>query len=114
MDVTIETVGDLKVIQIDSERIDAASAIRFKDTMREATSGWMGRVVLDMHKVDFIDSSGLGAIVSCMKSLESKKRLELASLSPKVVKVFRLTRMDTVFTVHASLEDAKSLGSTAA
>ncbi len=114
MDISVETEGDLKIIRVDSERIDAASAIRFKDSMRDATAGWMGRVVLDMQNVDFIDSSGLGAIVSSMKGLESDKRLELSSLSPKVVKVFRLTRMDTVFTIHASLEAAMTPGTSAA
>ncbi|MEM1430047.1 MAG: STAS domain-containing protein [Pseudomonadota bacterium] len=110
MELSAVTAGDVRVISIASERIDAAAAIRFKDSMREATAGWSGRVILNMQAVDFIDSSGLGAIVSAMKALEGGQGLELAGLAPKVVKVFRLTRMDTVFTIHASLDAAHAPG----
>jgi len=106
MELSTMTEGDILVISAASERIDAAGAIRFKDSMREATAGWTGRAILDMSAVDFIDSSGLGAIVSAMKALDGDTGLELAGLTPKVVKVFRLTRMDTVFTIHPSVEAA--------
>ena len=106
MELSTVTEGDIRIITIASGRIDAAGAIRFKDNMREATAGWTGRTILDMSAVDFIDSSGLGAIVSAMKALEGEHGLELAGLTPKVVKVFRLTRMDTVFTIHPSIETA--------
>ncbi|MEM6738700.1 MAG: STAS domain-containing protein [Pseudomonadota bacterium] len=114
MELSIETTGNLMVVTIVSERIDAASAIRFKDQIRDATKGWTGRVLLEMSAVDFIDSSGLGAIVSSMKAMDGDHRLELCGLAPKVVKVFRLTRMDTVFTIHDTIATAQAHGSTAA
>ena len=58
------------------------------------------RVVLDLGRVEFIDSSGLGAVVAAMKQAGRNRRLELAALTSNVRKVFRLTRMDTVFTIH--------------
>jgi anti-sigma B factor antagonist len=64
-------------------------------------------VVLDLGQVTFVDSSGLGAIVAVMKSMGDGRRLDLASLTPDVAKVFRLTRMDTVFLIHADLDRAK-------
>lgn len=93
------------VIRVDGDRIDAASAIRFKDRMRELTQGADGRVVLDMASVAFLDSSGLGAVVAAMKALGPDRPLELSGLSPTVQKVFRLTRMDSVFTIHPALPD---------
>lgn len=64
------------------------------------------RVIVDLSEVDFIDSSGLGAIVAAMKQLREGQRLELAGLTPTVSKVFRLTRMDTVFSLFDTLEEA--------
>ncbi|MWD29206.1 STAS domain-containing protein [Aquicoccus sp. SCR17] len=64
------------------------------------------RVVLDLGRVEFVDSSGLGAIVAAMKQLEEGRRLELAGLAPLVDRVFRLTRLDTVFRIHRDLEEA--------
>lgn len=81
-------------------------AIQFKEDMRAQTQTGAARVVLDLSAVEFIDSSGLGAIVASMKQLGDGRRLDLAGLHPIVEKVFRLTRMDTVFRLFASLDDA--------
>jgi anti-sigma B factor antagonist len=106
MELEHDIKGDVLVITPAESRIDAAVAIQFKDGMRTLTQDSGGRVVLDLRRVDFVDSSGLGAIVGAMKQLGGQARLELASLTPNVAKVFRLTRMDTVFTIHASADQA--------
>lgn len=92
--------GNTILIKVDEPRIDAASAILFKDRVRELSGSTAKRVVLDVTKVEFLDSSGLGAVVAAMKQLGGGRKLELAGLSPTVEKVFRLTRMDKVFTIH--------------
>lgn len=111
----------LRVVTVPDSRIDAAVAIQFKDQMRAVTEGGPKRVLLDLEGVTFIDSSGLGAIVAAMKLLRGAKpievgegaletsgghELELAGLTPVVEKVFKLTRMDTVFTIHPNVEAA--------
>ena len=106
MELSAEQRDGVMVIGVDAARIDAASAIRFKDRMRELTEGTTGRIVLDLAKVDFIDSSGLGAIVAALKQLGKDQKLELAALSPTVAKVFQLTRLDSVFKLHETLADA--------
>lgn len=98
-----EMWGDAMVVRVAEERIDAAVAIRFKDAMTEATEAPSARVILDMSRVMFLDSSGLGAVVAVMKRLGADRPLELSGLTPIVAKVFRLTRMDTVFTIHDGL-----------
>lgn len=95
-----------RIVTVNADRIDAAVAIQFKENMRTETEGGPNRVILNLSEVSFIDSSGLGAIVAAMKQLGAERRLDLAGLSPMVDKVFRLTRMDTVFTLFPSLEDA--------
>ena len=95
-----------QVVTVKASRIDAAVAIRFKEDMRAETDSGPARVILDLSRVGFIDSSGLGAIVAAMKQLGTDRRLELAGLTPTVDKVFRLTRMDTVFRLHRTLDDA--------
>ena len=104
MQLNGETFEDGLMITVDSARIDAAQAIQFKDQMRELTADAPARVVLDLGQVKFVDSSGLGAIVVSMKQLAAGQVLELAALTEAVDKVFRLTRMDTVFTIHESVD----------
>lgn len=103
MKLFAEQINENLVIHVAQDRIDAACAVQFKDTMRELTRANHPRVILDMAQVAFIDSSGLGAIVAVMKSLGPELKLELSGLTTTVQKVFRLTRMDTIFTIHGQV-----------
>lgn len=97
---------DVLLVTVHEERLDAQVAIPFKDKMRDITRDAPPRVVLDLSGVRFLDSSGLGAIISVMKQLAPEGQLELAGLTPAVEKVFHLTRMDTIFTIHADARAA--------
>jgi anti-sigma B factor antagonist len=88
------------VIRVNEARIDAAVAIEFKEAVRAAAEAPGSPVILDLSAVGFLDSSGLGAVVAIMKLLGPDRPLELAGLTPPVAKVFRLTRMDRIFTIH--------------
>ncbi|MGK7752778.1 MULTISPECIES: STAS domain-containing protein [unclassified Roseovarius] len=110
MQLTCATHNNINVITVEDNRIDAASAIRFKDEMRTLTDEGPEHVVLDLSGVTFVDSSGLGAIVASMKQLGDGRRLDLAGLTPDVAKVFRLTRMDSIFAIHADMAAALQRG----
>lgn len=105
MNLHTDLQGDVLLITVMDDRIDAASAIQFKETMRDIVATESARVVLDMSNVGFLDSSGLGAVVAVMKALGPVRRLELSGLTTTVEKVFRLTRMDTVFLIHKTLAE---------
>ena len=106
MELTVESASNANVIRVNAARIDAPSALQFKEDMRSLTSRRDGRFILDLQQVEFIDSSGLGAVVSSMKQLRPGQTLELAGLQPIVQKVFHLTRMDTIFAIHDSADQA--------
>ena len=106
MNLSTTNTTEARIVTVEDSRIDAAVAITFKDQMRDVTREGPDRVILDLTRVDFIDSSGLGAVVAAMKQLGPERKLDLAGLSPTVDKVFRLTRMDTVFAIHDSLDAA--------
>lgn len=98
------------VIRINETRIDAAVAIEFKEAVRQAVDLPGAPVIMDLSEVGFLDSSGLGAVVAVMKMLAPERKLELAGLTPAVAKVFRLTRMDRVFTIHAQAPAPRAPG----
>lgn len=106
MNLNRQDSGTLRIVTVQEPRIDAAVAIAFKDQMRQMTDDADGNVLLDLAQVDFIDSSGLGAIVAAMKQLGAERRLHLSGMTPTVAKVFRLTRMDSVFTIHPDVDAA--------
>ncbi len=106
MEISIDNINGLQVLSVIEPRIDAAAAIQFKDKMKELTGQHSDNVVLNLENVQFIDSSGLGAIVAAKKHMGNDRQLLLAGLTPIVAKVFSLTRMEKVFKIHANVSDA--------
>ena len=108
MDLQFNGDGPVDIVSVAADRIDAAGSVQFKDAFRALTGQGTRTVVLDLSQVDFIDSSGLGAIVAAQKLLGRDRELELAGLQGAVAKVMALTRMDTVFRIHDDLAAAEA------
>lgn len=102
MNLTVNQLDDQIVITVDETRLDAAIATRFKDRMREIVTKVCIPVLIDMRRVDFMDSSGLGAMIAVHKAMPHGIGLTLDGLTPNVDRVFRLTRMDSVFAIRNS------------
>lgn len=102
MNLSAEASNGALVVRLGEARLDAAIAIQFKDRMREILLQPSPLIVLDLSDVGFLDSSGLGAIVAVMKGLATGRKLALRGLTPNVEKVFRLTRMDSVFSIQTA------------
>lgn len=100
MQLTLLPQVDGVTIRVDEKRLDAAIATAFKDRVRNLAAHAGPRVTLDLTPVDFMDSSGLGAVIAIYKSMPAGRQLELTGLSANVERVFRLTRMDTVLTIR--------------
>ena len=88
------------------KRIDAATATDFKEKLSEWIGSGSRRIVLNLCEVDFIDSSGLGAIVSGLKKIGNDGNLVICTVRESVMSLFRLTRMNRVFDIFASEEEA--------
>lgn len=99
MDLTIETHAEHLVVRMGEARLDAAIAGSFKDVVRPHVAGPGPDIVLDLTAVEFLDSSGLGAVIALKKALPEGRKIRLHGLTPNVGRVFRLTRMDRVFEI---------------
>ncbi|NOX39383.1 MAG: STAS domain-containing protein [Alphaproteobacteria bacterium] len=114
MQLDRQNFDDTAVVRCTADRLDAASSVKFKGLFRGVADGADNtgtdtgpkRFVLEMSTVQFMDSSGLGAVVSVYKSLGEGVVLDLAGLTPPVERVFRLTKMDSIFKIFASVDDA--------
>jgi len=87
--------------------IDLAVAGRFAEELDSLVGGDHGSSVVDLSAVEFIDSSGLGALVGAHKAVQqSGGDLRLAAAPNQVRMVLRLTNLDQVLPNHASAEEA--------
>lgn len=106
MEMTGRERGDILVVTPEGKRIDAYSAPAFKGKLVD----WIGsghlRIVLDLSSVEFVDSSGLGAIVSTLKTIGNRGDLVICGVQKTVMNLFQLTRMNRVLRIFPSREDA--------
>ncbi len=101
MSVKLETRNEEKclVVAIGEERLDARLAVSFKEKMIEFVTAGHLHIVLNLSKVSFVDSSGLGAIVSILKAIGRNGDLMICHIQTPVMGLFKLTRMDRVFRI---------------
>lgn len=95
--------------------IDLATIDIFRAALDEAFLGGGIDLVLDLNGVSFIDSSGLGALISARRRAHVfRGSLLLACHSPAVMRVLELTALDRVFTIVPTFDDADALDTYAA
>lgn len=94
------------VIMVNLKRLDASIAPVFKQEILKIIESGENKLVLDLAGVEFIDSSGLGALVSILKALGGNGAIAVCNARIGVLGLFRLTRMDKVFSILPSREDA--------
>lgn len=88
-------------------QLDADHAPALKERIRQAADQGALWVVVDLAAVEFVDSSGLSALVSGMKSLRAKGgTLCLSAPRPQALTALRLTMLDRVFAIYTSVDEA--------
>lgn len=101
-----EKQGEVLIVRPLESRLDASDAENFKSSLL----GWINEsnnaIVLDLSFVNFVDSSGLGAIVSVLKQMGKNGRIVVCSLQTPVSALFKLTRMDKVFSIFDDVATA--------
>ena len=106
MTIAFDRMGDVTVAMVPVEELDASNAAEFKRDVApllEATT----KLVLDLSRVRFVDSSGLGAFISCLLKLDAKGGdVKLFGMSKQVRAVFELVRMHRIFDICGTREEA--------
>ena len=99
-------IGHVAVLRPAENRIDAARAPEFKAYVVGVIDEGQASIVIDLAEVNFLDSSGLGALVACLKRVGQRGDLAIAGAGKPVAKVLALTRMDKVFRIFDTADDA--------
>jgi anti-sigma B factor antagonist len=108
MQLAERNVGPNIVLEVLEDRLAADKTADFKEAVGRRLTAGIACVVLDLSRVNFIDSSGLGAILSILKRMPKGSELILCGTNEPVTSMFKLTRLDRVFTMRRSVEEAVS------
>jgi len=101
-------MGKVLLVIPQERRLDAGVTQNFKSKMNALIDEGNMDIVIDLSKVTFIDSSGLGALVSILKRIGTKGEIRLCGLRENIKSLFQLTRLDKVFTIYLTKEEALS------
>jgi len=106
MDIKLEEKNGVSVFRVAGD-IDINTAPEVKTTLDRDIKGDMKKVVINLEGVRYIDSSGLATLVEVLKNLRALGgKLKLSNLSDKVRGLFEITKLDKLFDVTASEDDA--------
>ena len=98
----------IAVVSVGGE-VDNDTAPQLKDALSAAFADGAGRVIVDLSGTEFMDSSGLGALVGINKE-HGNGRLALVCPRPQLRKLFEISRLDEVLAVHDDLPTALDAG----
>ncbi len=105
--VKIQEHDSAVLIEVREERLDAHNSGDLKAQMLSLFEDGRTNLIVDMQEVRFVDSSGLGALVSGFKNASARNgNLKLSSLQPQVKSMFELTRLHRVFEIFPTAEEA--------
>jgi len=90
----------IRVVEVSGPRLDAATVDAFKVEIKGMIDSGERRILLDFNDVQFMDSSGLGGVVGCLKYMGPDGTIEIARPADAVLKVLKLTRMTKVFSIR--------------
>lgn len=87
--------------------VDVYTAPRLRERLVELVTEGKRKIVVDLEGVDFLDSTGLGVLVGGLKRLRSNDgEMALVSTQSRILKVFEITGLTKVFSIHDSVEAA--------
>ena len=109
MQVQTTLIDAILILQPHAESIDSTVATLFKTRIIDVIHQGHRQIVLDLSRVSFMDSSGLGAIVSILKTLGEDGKLILCHVDPAIRSLFRLTRFDRIIPICDSVDEACSI-----
>lgn len=102
----VNTYMDVAVVDLREKALDASNSEKFKKSMAETLESY-DKVVIDLSRVEFVDSSGCGALLSCLRQLGDRGGdLKLCGVQKNVERLFELVRMNRIIDVYPSKEDA--------
>jgi anti-sigma B factor antagonist len=108
VDLSLETrqENDYTVLEVGGE-IDVYTAPKLRERVTELVDQDRLHIIIDLEKVEFMDSTGLGVLVGGLKKIRTRGgSLSLVCTQERLLKIFRITGLGKVFAIHASQEEA--------
>lgn len=106
MEIETEQVGNVTVLYCEGS-LDADTVTHFKKTANELLERGVTNFVIDASKLNFVDSMGLGVIISLLRRVKQRDGdIKISSLTPDVKSIFEITRLHRLFDICENKAEA--------
>ena len=104
---TCRQIGDVAILDFSGKITLGEGSALLRKTVRELIDGGQKKIIISLYDVDYIDSSGIGELVSAYTTVRnSAGELKLLNLTKRVHDLLQITRLFTVFDVQSDEEKA--------
>ena len=108
LDVAVENAGEFSLITLSGE-VDVYSAPLLRETIKDLVDEGKYNIVVNLEKVAFLDSTGLGVLVGGLKRVKHHDgELGIICNQEKILRIFRITGLTKVFPIYQSREELTS------
>ena len=109
MKIDSRTVGDVHILDCSGKITLGEGTMAIRNTVREVLKNGGKKIVLNLSEVNYIDSSGIGELVSTYTTVTNQSgQLKLLNLTKKIQELLQITKLLTVFSVYDSEQKAIS------
>jgi len=109
LNLTINTTApqpDIRVLEVEGE-VDVYTSTSLKQEISQSVSEGVKYIVLNLSKVEYLDSTGLGLLIGALKRLrENQGNLVIVSPSMRIMRVFEITGLYKIFNIYATTAEA--------
>ncbi len=106
MKITTDKQGDIFICKLEGE-IDFNNSPELRKSFIKLIENQARKIILDLEKVSYIDSSGLATLVEVVQKLKgSNGQLKLVNLQEKVRGVFEITKLEKLFEIYPQVQQA--------
>lgn len=103
---TRSTNAELRVLDIEGE-IDVYTSTQLKETIVSTIGEGIKFIVMNLSKVEYLDSTGLGVLIGALKHLREKQgNLIIVSPSMRIMRIFEITGLYKIFSIYQTEEEA--------
>jgi anti-sigma B factor antagonist len=99
--------GDIKILKISGKITIGEGDVKLREAVNDLLDDGVRKIIMDLDGVKYIDSSGIGELVSSYTTITNRGgELRLSRLNSKIYSLLQLTALVTVFQIYDSNEDA--------
>jgi len=107
MKIEIRTIGDAKILDCSGKITLGEGTVSIRNTVLDLLQGGSKKIILNLGEISYIDSSGIGELVSTFTTVaKSGGKLKLLNLTKKIQQLLAITKLLTVFDTYENEEAA--------